>query len=288
MQLPKNCTTRSRHWATVENVNNDHIVRTVNTAEPIPTQSAEAAPTHRRATVEDADDEDDSSAPNAATARPPTSNSTSALISDTTPPQHCQLQEDPVNEGGPMEGKSNSHILIFLWHLIVFLSGQSAVPTQPFVTNNLATTSLPSTTPVPQMPRNFHFSSPGEQFPSPSLSSSDGTPFTSPSQSPRYSRGTPRSGPHSPNRRCALHAPAGNKQQKHANDVRTFYSEEKELHICLFCTSVFLYHVPLIYFLWHVYREKHALNPQYMVTRYGNVKTSNDYGNRQQSKSRVR
>ena len=99
----------------MENVNNDHIVRTVSTAEPIPTQSAEAALlTHRRATVEDADDEDDSSAPNAATARPPTSNSTSALISDTTPPQHCQHQEDPVDEGGPMEGKSNSHILNFL------------------------------------------------------------------------------------------------------------------------------------------------------------------------------
>ena len=102
--------------------------------------------------------------------------------------------------------------------------------------------------PGPSDASQFSFFS-GEQFPSPSLSSSDGTPFTSPSQSPRYSRGTPRSGLHSPNRHCALHAPAGNKQHKHANDVRTFYSEEKELHICLFCTSVFLYHVPLIYFL---------------------------------------
>ena len=98
----------------MENVNNeDHISRTTNTAVPIPTQSADALapalPTHRRAAVEDADDEvDDTSARNA-TAQQPTN---SASISDTTP-QHCQYQEDQVDEGGPMEGKSNSHILIF-------------------------------------------------------------------------------------------------------------------------------------------------------------------------------
>ncbi|KAF8970639.1 hypothetical protein BDZ97DRAFT_1652336, partial [Flammula alnicola] len=40
-----------------------------------------------------------------------------------------------------------------------------------------------------------------------------------------------------------------------ATDVRTFYTEEESLHVCIFCV------------------EKHALNPQYMVMQYG-MKTS--------------
>ena len=117
-QHAKNCTTQSCHWATVETVSNgDHIAHTMNTV-LIPTQSADApmpaSPTHNThcwATVEDADHQnhDNPSAPNA-TAQPPTN---SASISDTTP-QCCWHQEDSVDEGGPMEGKSNSHILIFL------------------------------------------------------------------------------------------------------------------------------------------------------------------------------
>lgn len=90
----------------METVNDDHIARTTNTAVPIPIQSADApapapAPpthnTHHQATVEDA------------TARPPTN---FASISDTTP-QRSRHQEDAVDEGGRMEGKSNSHILNF-------------------------------------------------------------------------------------------------------------------------------------------------------------------------------
>ena len=119
------------------------------------------------------------------------------------------------------------------------------------------------------MPQNLHFSSPGEQFLSLLSSSSWGVPCTSPSQNPRCSCNTTWAGPHSPNCCCTLHAPAGNKQCKYANNTQTFYTKEKEFHVCLFCMSVLLYPVSLIYFLWHVCRGKHALNPQYMVTQYG-------------------
>ena len=95
----------------------DYIAHTTNTV-LIPIQSADTPtptpPTHNThcwAIVEDANyqDHDNPSALNA-TAQLPTN---SASILDTTP-QHCQHQEDSVDEGGSMEVKSNSHILIFL------------------------------------------------------------------------------------------------------------------------------------------------------------------------------
>ena len=51
----------------------------------------------------------------------------------------------------------------------------------------------------------------------PSSCSSEGTPTNA---SPRASRGTPRAGPHSPNCRRTVRAPAGNKQRKQATDVQ--------------------------------------------------------------------
>ena len=108
------------------------------------------------------------------------------------------------------------------------------------VPDSLVVTQLPSTTLDPQTPH-YHFSSPisaGEQFPTPSSTSSEGTPSTSSHQSPGLSHGISRVGPHGPNYCHAVHAPARNKQHKQAQDVQTFFTEEEGLYVCLFCTSV--------------------------------------------------
>jgi hypothetical protein len=111
-----------------------------------------------------------------------------------------------------------------------------------------AVTPPPPASPNPQTPRNRPPLSPNEErFPTPSSSSSEDVPTTPntrgaprPPSTPR-ARGTPRSGPHSPSRRRVARAPAGNKNRKEATDVRTFFTVEEGMHVCLFCTYVFFF-----------------------------------------------
>ena len=101
---PAQRTTRRR--ATVEAANgDDERPPHTSTAVPIPAQSTDApAPaqpsrnSRYRATVEDADDDDDPPVAQGAANR-------SIHVTFDTTPQRRRHQEDPVNEGGPIEGK---------------------------------------------------------------------------------------------------------------------------------------------------------------------------------------
>ena len=70
------------------------------------------------------------------------------------------------------------------------------------------------------------------------ITSSEGTPSTGSHQSPGLFHGIQRVGPHGLNYCHAVHAPAGNKKCKQAQDVQTFFIEEEGLYVCLFCMSV--------------------------------------------------
>jgi len=102
---PARRTTRRRATVVAANGDDECLPR-MNTAAPIPAQSTDApAPaqpsrnSRYRATVEDADDDDD----------PPvaqgSANRSIHVTFDTTPGRR-RHQEDPVDEGGPIEGKS--------------------------------------------------------------------------------------------------------------------------------------------------------------------------------------
>jgi hypothetical protein len=103
-------TTRRPAAADVALANNEVLPRT-NAAVPFPVQPADApAPeqsslnVHHRATVEDANDDDNHPfASNAAV--PPPRNPPIHIMFDATPQRH-QHREDPVDEGGPIEGKT--------------------------------------------------------------------------------------------------------------------------------------------------------------------------------------
>ncbi|KAF8970638.1 hypothetical protein BDZ97DRAFT_1753834 [Flammula alnicola] len=216
----------TRRRATVEDANDDDRLPLMNAAVPCAAQSvnipAPAQPgpsrhTRRRATVEDADDDDHPPRPNAtqpSTAQPanmpapaqprPNSAVPPMLVNATgSPPAtqfiHVTFDRTPQcrrHQDDPVEDEMRDPV-----------PGRTQVPDSPVVAP------LPSAIPDPQTPHNPHPSSPvskGEQFPMPSSSSSEDTPRTG--TTPRMSRGTPRAGPHSPNRRRAVHAPAGNKQ----------------------------------------------------------------------------
>ena len=101
---PAQRTTRRRATVEAANGDDDRPPHT-STAVPIPAQSTDApAPaqpsrnSRYRATVEDADDDDDPPVAQGAANR-------SIHVTFDTTPRRRRHQEDPVNEGGPIEGK---------------------------------------------------------------------------------------------------------------------------------------------------------------------------------------